>query len=283
VNPGKLKTSVNFLPTGILCFVLVGCSDGGPAESGKAAATTGAATQTEAAPGLRLVALGDSSATGNGDEDGTGWVQRYADLVTEEVGSQVLVVARAKNGTTSDALLAEVTNNDVLREEIGTADIVVIGAGGADLNKGDDDWATGACTGPPCYEPALSAYEANISEVAATVAELRAGQPTVFRAVTPPNALTGAEAVIPPFLRSAATEVGVSLAQSLRESTCAALRAHGGECIDVLTAFNGADGTEDAYATGLMNLEDCCYASAKGQQMMAELLLKTGIEPTALS
>jgi lysophospholipase L1-like esterase len=270
------------LSAGILCAVVTGCSDGGLAGSGDAAATAGAASPTEAA-GLRLVSLGDSSATGSGDEDGRGWVQRYADLVTEETGSPVLVIARAENGTTTDALVAEVTHDDALRNSISEADIVVIGAGGADLNEGDDAWNAGSCTGPACYEPALAAYERNIGDLAAAVAELRADQPTVLRAVTPPNALTGAEEVIPPFLRETATEIGVFHARSLRESTCSALRAHGGECIDVLTAFNGADGTEDAYATGLMNLEDCCYASGKGQQLMAELLLQTGVEPEALS
>jgi lysophospholipase L1-like esterase len=270
------------LSAGILCAVVTGCSDGGQAGSGDAAATAGAASPTEAA-GLRLVSLGDSSATGSGDEDGVGWVQRYADLVTEETGSPVLVIARAENGTTTDALVAEVTHDDALRNSISEADIVVIGAGGADLNEGDDAWNAGSCTGPACYETALAAYGRNIGDLAAAIAELRADQPTVLRAVTPPNALTGAEEVIPPFLRKTATEIGVFHARSLRESTCSALRAHGGECIDVLTAFNGADGTDDAYATGLMNLEECCYASGKGQQLMAELLLQTGVEPEALS
>jgi lysophospholipase L1-like esterase len=232
---------------------------------------------------LRLVSLGDSSATGSGDETGHGWVQRYADLVSEETGREVLVVARAENGTTTDALVAEVENSDVLREEIGTADIVVVGAGGADLNAADDEWAAGRCSGSPCYEEVLAGYEANIDELAAAVAELRADQPTVLRAISGPNVLTGAEEVIPPFLADQATEVGVFVAKAQRESTCAALRAHGGECIDVLTAFNGADGTSDAYATGLMNLEECCYPSGKGQQLMAELLMETGIEPQALS
>jgi hypothetical protein len=32
-----------------------------------------------------------------------------------------------------------------------------------------------------------------------------------------------------------------------------------------------------------MNLEECCYASGKGQQLLAEHLLRTGVEPEALS
>jgi hypothetical protein len=129
----------------------------------------------------------------------------------------------------------------------------------------------------------LDAYAENIDAIAAEVAELRDGKPTVLRAMTAPNVLTGAEDVIPPFLAASATEVGAYEALSERDSTCAAVRQHGGECADVVTAFNGPDGTQDAYAAGLLNHDDCCYPNAAGQQKIAELLLETGSEPRALS
>ena len=265
---------------GLLCAVAAGCSDESPsAASGNAATST---QPTSGGAGLHLVSLGDSQATASGDEEGTGWVQRYADLVTEETGDEVIVSARAGNGLTSAALLTQVQQDEAVRNEISAADIVVIGAGGADLNAGDDAWDAGACDGTACYEPGLAAAEGNLADVAAVVAELRADRPTVLRAVTPPNVLTGAEDVIPSFLAAAATDVGVFQARSLRESSCAAVRAHGGECIDVLTAFNGSDGTQDAYASGLLNHDDCCYPSGAGHQLMAEMLLETGLEPQVL-
>jgi len=267
----------------VLCAAAAGCSDGSPPASDRAAATSTSPAPTGSAAGLRLVSLGDSTATGSGDEEGRGWVQRYADLVTEQTGREVEVAARARNGLTSDALLMAVQEDQGLRDEIGAADLVVIGAGGADLNAGDDAWDAGTCSGTACYEPGLAAYARNIAGVAAVVAELRADRPTVLRAVTPPNPLTGAEDVIPPFLAGSATEVGSFQARSLRDSTCAAVREKGGECVDVLTAFNGPDGTKDAYAAGLLNHEDCCYPNAAGQQLIAELLLETGMEPQPLS
>ena len=241
----------------LLWAVAVGCS-GGSAPSGEASPSSTPATSSSTEAGVRLVSLGDSEATANGDEDGTGWVQRYADLVTEERRTQVEVVPRASDGKTSDVL------------------------GGADLNAGDDAWDAGTCSGTACYEPGLAAFERNIAEIVAGVAELRADDATVLRAITPPNALTGAEDVIPPFLAADATEIGVFQARALRESTCSAVRAHGGECIDVLTAFNGQDGTDDAYAAGLMNHDFCCYPTGKGHQLIAELLLETGVEPGPL-
>jgi hypothetical protein len=34
------------------------------------------------------------------------------------------------------------------------------------------------------------------------------------------------------------------------------------------------------YKSGLLNKVDCCYASGKGQQLIAELLLKAGLKPS---
>ena len=64
-----------------------------------------------------------------------------------------------------------------------------------------------------------------------------------------------------------------------RRIVCEAMADHGGRCIDVVRALNGPTQTEDAYASGLMNRDQCCYPSTKGQQLMAELLYKTGLAP----
>lgn len=239
-------------------------------------------TTTSANLAWQLVALGDSDATGNGDPTGGGWVQRYADIVHERTGRAVNVVQRAEDGLTSDQMLSTLKSDAGMRTEIARADIVVIGAGGADLNAGDDAWAAGTCSAEACYKDGLASFGRNIAAVAALVAELRGGDPTLLRAVTLPNGLTGAEDVIPMFLKPVATRLGVYQARTLRRSICSAVRSHGGNCIDVLTAFNGTKGTTDAYRLGWMNHAECCYPSGKGQQLMAELLVKTGLDPRPL-
>src|SRR3954447_2639448 len=245
-----------------------------------AATSSSAATSTPA--GLRLVALGDSDAGTQGDSEGKGWVERYAKLLEARTGETVHVTNRALDGQPSDALLTSMQQDETLRADIAAADIVVLGAGGSDLNTGDALWEAGSCAGTSCYSDGLEDYAKNISSAMALVADLRGGRPTLLRAMTLPNALTGAESAIQPFLRRASTAVGVFYARSLRTSTCAALRAVGGECIDVLTRFNGRKGTQNAYAPGLMNLGDCCYPSAKGHQVIADLLMQTGTEPRVL-
>jgi hypothetical protein len=52
-----------------------------------------------------------------------------------------------------------------------------------------------------------------------------------------------------------------------------------GRCVDAYRAFNGSDGTQNAYTKGLLTKHPCCYPSGKGQQLMAQLLRKTGLAP----
>ena len=92
----------------LLCALAAGCGGTSPA-----------ASSSSAAPGLRLVSLGDSDATGAGDEEGTGWVQRYADLVAEQTGSDVEVVVHAEEGQASDALLAALKDDTTLQDDVG--------------------------------------------------------------------------------------------------------------------------------------------------------------------
>ncbi len=56
-------------------------------------------------------------------------------------------------------------------------------------------------------------------------------------------------------------------------------QGQGGRCIDVLTAFNGPTGKDNAYKKGLMNEADCFYPSGRGHQLIAELLYRAGLKP----
>jgi hypothetical protein len=91
--------------------------------------------------------------------------------------------------------------------------------------------------------------------------------------------LTGAEGVIPPFLKPVATKVGVYQAKTANAAICQVMAKYGGKCIELLKRFNGPQGTRNAYKTGLLNHNHCCYPSAKGQQLMAQLLYQTGLAP----
>jgi hypothetical protein len=106
--------------------------------------------------------------------------------------------------------------------------------------------------------------------------KLRGSRPTVLRAITPPNALPGAEDVAPPFVTPV---ISPYRARAEKQAICRAMTQYEGRCVDLLRAFNGASGTENAYEKGLMNHDNCCYPSAEGQQLIAELVVRTGLAP----
>ena len=269
--------------TAIFCLALVAlaatagaCGDDStdsPAGASSAPAESSAATE------LPVVALGDSETTGAGDPTGLGWVGRYARLLRKERGLKADVTNLAVEGKTSVQLLSEVRSDPTTRTALEKAQVVLLGIGGADYNAGDDDFAAGKCRAEACYAPVLKSFARNFDAIVATIRELRGSNTTVLRSITQPNGMTGAEDLIPPFLKPVATRIGVYQARTANRSICEAMAKYEGRCIDVLQAFNGPRGTENAYENGLMNHEECCYPSAEGQQLMAELLLETGLAP----
>jgi lysophospholipase L1-like esterase len=252
-----------------VCALAGSCGGG---SSGESERDDGSVPEAQGSAHLQVVALGDSSATGEGDTAGAGWVERYGRLLRHRMHANVNVTNLAENGKTSDQLLSEVRSDPLTRRHIGRAQIILFGIGGADLNAGDENLAAGRCRGLACYAPVLERFGQNFEATAAAVRKLRGSRPTVLRAITPPNALPGAEDVVPPFVTPA---ISLYQARAEKQAICRAMTQYEGRCVDLLRAFNGASGTEK----GLMNHDDCCYPSAEGQQLIAELVVRTGLAP----
>jgi lysophospholipase L1-like esterase len=256
---------------------IVGACGDEPTDSPAGASST--AAKSTATAGLPIVALGDSETTGEGDPTRLGWVGRYVRLLRAKLNLKADVTNLAVNGKTSAQLLSEVRSDPTTRKALEKAQVVLLGIGGADYNAGDDDFAAGRCHAEACYAPGLKSFARNFDAIVAAIRKLRGANTTVLRSITQPNVLPGAEDVIPPFLKPIATRIGSYQARTANRSICDVMAKYDGRCIDVLEAFNGPHGTENAYKNGLLNHEDCCYPSAKGQQLMAELLFKTGLAP----
>jgi lysophospholipase L1-like esterase len=233
-------------------------------------------TAATGSTGWDVVALGDSDTTGSGDPTGLGWVGRYARLLERKLGGKVTVTNLAADGKTSDQLLSELQSDAATRKAVAHAPIVLVGIGGADLNAGDANLQAGTCKGRACYTPVLRAFGRHFAAILARVQALRGSSATALRAITLPNGFPGAGTAYPPFVTA---EISLYQATTERQIICQAMVSHRGRCVDVVRAFNGSSGTRDAYASGLLNHEDCCYPSAKGQQLIAQLLFKTGLAP----
>lgn len=259
---------------GLLVVAVIGCVAASAGLAGSSSTKSEAGKQSSGGSSqFRIVALGDSDTAGNGDPTGIGWVGRYAKLLRKKLGVRVSVANLAQDGKTSRVLLSDLRSDNGTRSKVRKASIVLLGIGGADLNAGDARHEAGKCSGKDCYATDLQKFGRNFASTVALIVKLRGHSKTLLRAITLPNAIPGAQDVVPSFLT---VDIGLYQAQTLRQKICAAMNAHRGRCIDVLTALNGPSGTEDAYAKGLMNHSDCCYPSAKGQQLMAKLVLNTG-------
>jgi lysophospholipase L1-like esterase len=223
-----------------------------------------------------VVALGDSDTTGDGDLTGLGWVGRYARLVHHRLGITVAVNNLAVEGKTSDELLSDVQRDPATRAAVKGAEVVLVGVGGADLNKGDDRLSAGRCKGTQCYAGDLRRFGTNLDRTAAAIRRLRPHDRAVLRAITLPNYVPGAKNAIPSFVTPA---IGLFQTTTIARAVCTAMRRHDGRCADVLHALNGPTATENAYAKGWITKDPCCYPSGPGQQKMAEILLATGLAP----
>ena len=223
-----------------------------------------------------VVALGDSDTTGQGDASGLGWVGRYRNLLRQKLGLKVVMTNLAQEGKTSAELLAEVRSDVGTRATLKKAQIVLVGIGGADLNPGDDRLQAGACKGTACYSALLRTYGRNLDATADAIRKLRGPKQAVLRAITLPNVVPGAKGVIPPFITQA---IGVYQTTTIARSVCSAMAKHAGRCVNALLTFNGPDGTQNAYAKGWLTKNPCCYPTAKGQQVMAQLVLASGLAP----
>jgi lysophospholipase L1-like esterase len=81
---------------GALCVVLAACGGGAPSDPPRTA--TPEKREGAAASPLRIVALGDSETSGEGDSTGLGWVGRYARLLQSELGLRVRVSSSRGTG-----------------------------------------------------------------------------------------------------------------------------------------------------------------------------------------
>jgi lysophospholipase L1-like esterase len=223
-----------------------------------------------------IVALGDSDTTGEGDATGLGWVGRYARLLRQKLGLKVVVTNLAQNGKTSADLLSELRSDSSTRGALRNARIVLVGIGGADLGAGDTRLDLGTCKGTACYAADLRRFGRNLDQTAALVRKLRRSNQAVLRAITLPNVVPGAKDVVPSFITQ---KIGVYQTKTLKRYICAAMMKHRGRCVDMLRAFNGPNATQNAYAKGWLTKAPCCYPSGKGQQVMAELVFKSGLAP----
>jgi lysophospholipase L1-like esterase len=126
-----------------------------------------------------------------------------------------------------------------------------------------------------CISAEVERFRPTFDAVFQRLAELRAGQPTIFRAVNRYNDWIGFEGgPVPP----QAIQVSVDYNVAWNSMICETAEAHGFACADVSTAFNGEDGRT---ASGDLLAPDYIHPSDKGHELIADTLVELGFAPLA--
>jgi lysophospholipase L1-like esterase len=252
----------------------------------------GYASTPTAPPPLNLVVIGDSIPfAGFCTTCRHAFVSDYALRLESALGREVNVINRSRNdGAQLNQIAEQVATEAFLREQLSSADLVIISAGFNDGPPWTAERPCGADLGPTirdiidqfltytedCLDTAVAAREDDFRRRFTSVDDLVPDASPVL-VVNAYNAWTGWPAL--------ATEATVAeLAQfdtarvyfldAWNDQECAIAAERGFICIDLYHAFNGPDGKTPA--GDLLEL-DYSHPSAKGNTLIADLLMESDV------
>lgn len=264
-------------------MLLAGCSGAGG--SAAASGSSGQDARSQVPEALRLVAVGDSIPY-NSPQDCPGcrgFVDRYADAVEAATGRPVTVTNLSEHtGLTLPGLL---DSFDGVSGKLAAADVIVVGIAhnstelasdepcGTPLDANDRlDWT--ALT-PECADRSAEEYRPQFESLFSQIAALRAGQPTVLRAINRYNDWIG---WVDGKLEPEQEQKTAMIIAAWNEMLCEAAEENGFSCADVSATFNGSDGRTPS---GDLLAADHTHPSDLGNAAIAEVLAELGFDPLA--
>ena len=242
-----------------------------------------------AEPDLTLAVVGDSIPFNSPDDcpGCTGFVDRYANVLEAATGMTVAVRNMSQhNGLQVQGLLDELGIGGPAGRAatLADADAIIVGIAHNDVPWNVNDDACDGANGDDiewskytaeCIATEIKRYAPKYEAVFERIAGLRAGKPTVLRAINRYNDWNGWPGHLLPPEGVAATAAVVA---AWNEMICGAAEGNGFTCADVSTAFNGEDGTRPS---GELLARDYTHPSDMGNEMIAAVLAAAGFEPLA--
>jgi lysophospholipase L1-like esterase len=218
-------------------------------------------------------ALGDSLASGVLAQEG--YVPRYASYANQDTGSNISTINLGVPGWHSGDLLNAIKTDPVLRNHIANAQIVTWDIGGDDVANAHNHYTEGTCGGVDnldCVRSAVSTFEQNWAAIITELLTLRAPTNTIIRTMDIYNPYVASDmqkgifTILEPYLDQVNNYIHTTAA------------ANGIPVANVHQAFNGADGTQDPVAQGLIAV-DGLHPNDAGHKVIADQLRALGYAP----
>jgi lysophospholipase L1-like esterase len=280
------------------CILGVGLLSGCSVPAGEASGGSDAPPSSSPAqePALTVVVLGDSVPFNSPNDcpGCTSYSQGYADAVEEATGQPVTLENLSRHDGAGMADIEEqVLDSAPTRDALKNADVVIVSAGyndqppyddparpcsfpGTDSTPLEEVIAAAAATTHECVDDVVEESRASLAAVLGTVRELAPN--AEVGVMTQYNSWTGWESLdsTPPDEVAAVSDVISYGLEQWNQASCEEAEAIGAVCIDVLPAFNGADGTKPA---GDLLAPDYTHPSQAGNDAILKLLLASDLAP----
>jgi lysophospholipase L1-like esterase len=279
----KRVRRTGFVHTVVVCAAMIAFAACGGGAARPSQEPNGSGTPSP--PQLQLVVIGDSIPY-NSSEDCPGckgFVDRYGAAIQSATNRPVQVWNLSEHtGLTLPELLDQLP---ALKDQLGTADIIVVGIAHNSNELGVDRPCGGGRHGndnaipdwskltPACAKPSAAKYRPQFDTLFSEVAATRAGKPTVLRAINRYNDYIGwPEAHLTP----AQARQTIVFLDEWNTMLCRSAEQHGFLCADIYHAFNRPDGSK---AAGKLLAADYTHPSDEGNAKIAEILTKQGYKP----
>jgi lysophospholipase L1-like esterase len=296
-----IRQPVRRLLLGLLALVLTACSSGNPSGAqspsiGAPSAASASSESSESEPKIQLVALGDSIPFNSPDDcpGCTGFVNSYAAALEAQLGVDVAIRNESRHdGARTIDILEQIQSDQDLLEMLAAADVIVMSVGFNDQppfadehdgcpepvaeSDGMDPVELGAATSRECIDTVVPLIRDQVAEILERVREqapdAAIGMLTAYDSWRGWPALDSVNRQTLSDLYAAETY----WMHEWRDAMCAEAEAAGAACIDVYSAFNGADGTQPAVD---FMADDYTHPSQLGNDTIRDLLLDADLVPT---
>lgn len=275
----------------LVALMLAACSSAAPPSE---ESTLPGSAVPSAGVGLLLVAIGDSIPYNDpGDCPGcTGFVDSYAEALAIDAGEPVTASNRSRHdGARTIDILEQLESDQSLRDELATADVIVMSVGFNDQPPFEDAHEgcpsavnesmsleavvqAGAETSAACIDGVVQIIRGQIAEVFGHLREL--APDAEIATLTAYDSWRGWPELdaMDPAAIDALYAAEMYWFQEWNAAQCEEANAAGAACIDVYHAFNGSDGTEPA---GELLATDHTHPSQAGNDVIRDLLVDAGL------